>query len=615
MINRIINNKITWIVLGSLIVGLLIILVIPKKDDDIYLDKEEADINNLESEENIMFSLVGDEEISLYVGDEYEELGVVALLNDETNLASNVEIDGNVDTNVVGEYKIIYTLTYKNIEKKLERKINEIEINLDKINIKLNGDETVYLNVNEEYTELGATATYNERDLTSEIKIENNIDTTIPGEYTVIYKVNNTNIERKIIVFDIDKLFNIDKENYIINVTLNDNFNFIRLPNGTISQNKVVSYKAQGSGNYLFILYTKDNKKYEKLITITKEEVESLDPPIGTCEAVLKDSKTTVTVKSESQIEKYIYNGVESSGSIYNVDKYLRNVTVKLIGKNQKETEIKCNIKMETMPVNKPSGKLAYSEESDTLKVYIKKTDGWVLSYIWVKDANRQLLNVNLVGEKSGTTVDKIVKKAIGNNYKDKIVLGFNTGDWLVKKNNKYTYNYPFDIKNGQVINTTNKEKRPFIYYISDNNKLSYVELKGKSTEEKKKLYQKIIDDGAYNTFRFQPTLVENGVARKTRYDKNSTYDYNAYRQGICQIDANNFILVTSGSATTEDAVAFGKYMQKLGCITAFNLDGGGSTQTAFKKKGTNTVELIIYKRIKGSVRSNHSAMYFTEIE
>ena len=72
--------------------------------------------------------------------------------------------------------------------------------------IKLNGKETVILNLNEKYNEEGATATDNvDGDLTNQIKIEGNVVTSKEGTYYITYTVedksgNKATMRRKVIV-------------------------------------------------------------------------------------------------------------------------------------------------------------------------------------------------------------------------------------------------------------------------------------------------------------------------------------------------------------------------------------------------------------------------------
>lgn len=70
------------------------------------------------------------------------------------------------------------------------------------------GDESITIKMNENYEEQGATAIRNEKDISSSIVIEGNVDTTKPGEYKVKYIAYNekntsfSQIERTIYVKD-----------------------------------------------------------------------------------------------------------------------------------------------------------------------------------------------------------------------------------------------------------------------------------------------------------------------------------------------------------------------------------------------------------------------------
>ena len=91
--------------------------------------------------------------------------------------------------------------------------------------ITLNGNETIYVPLNSEYQELGAKALDNcDGDLTSNIKIDGNVDTSKLASYTVSYSVsdkkgNTTTIDRKVVIYD-----NSDENNLpgIIYLTFDD---------------------------------------------------------------------------------------------------------------------------------------------------------------------------------------------------------------------------------------------------------------------------------------------------------------------------------------------------------------------------------------------------------
>ena len=58
-----------------------------------------------------------------------------------------------------------------------------------KPSINLNGEEIITLELNEEYKEAGYTSSYFNKDLTKSVKVENNVDNTKIGEYSIIYTV------------------------------------------------------------------------------------------------------------------------------------------------------------------------------------------------------------------------------------------------------------------------------------------------------------------------------------------------------------------------------------------------------------------------------------------
>ncbi len=94
-----------------------------------------------------------------------------------------------------------YTLTIKDT-----CNVHTETLDASKPIIKLNGDSTIKLKLNEKYTELGATATDDkDGDITSKIKITGTVDTKKVGTYTITYTVedsakNTATVTRKVIV-------------------------------------------------------------------------------------------------------------------------------------------------------------------------------------------------------------------------------------------------------------------------------------------------------------------------------------------------------------------------------------------------------------------------------
>ncbi|MBE5806322.1 MAG: DUF5011 domain-containing protein [Clostridiales bacterium] len=116
--------------------------------------------------------------------------------------------DGNITSKI--NYKIKNDKLYLSVKDssdnitEITRELNYIDS--EKPTIKLNGNDLILLNINEEYIEEGAIATDScDGDLTDKILIESSVNTKKAGEYRVIYKItdsygNEEVIERKVIV-------------------------------------------------------------------------------------------------------------------------------------------------------------------------------------------------------------------------------------------------------------------------------------------------------------------------------------------------------------------------------------------------------------------------------
>ena len=65
-----------------------------------------------ELQNNVTYSieLVGDEEITLNVGDKYNELGAKAKDSNGNDVSNKINVEGSVDTSKKGEYMVIYSI-------------------------------------------------------------------------------------------------------------------------------------------------------------------------------------------------------------------------------------------------------------------------------------------------------------------------------------------------------------------------------------------------------------------------------------------------------------------------------------------------------------------------
>ena len=76
-------------------------------------------------------------------------------------------------------------------------------------------------------------------------------------------------------------------------------------------------------------------------------------------------------------------------------------------------------------------------------------------------------------------------------------------------------------------------------------------------------------------------------------------------RQAICQVNQNNFVLITGNELTRNNLIDI---MLNLKCQTGTNLDGGGSIALLYKSSKSNEIETII-----GNGRDLPEVGYFTE--
>ena len=83
--------------------------------------------------------------------------------------------------------------------------------------IKLNGEKEITINYQEEYQDSGATATYKNKDITSDIETSNNINYNKIGNYEIVYKIKYKKQAKEIT----RKINIVDKENPVIELNGN----------------------------------------------------------------------------------------------------------------------------------------------------------------------------------------------------------------------------------------------------------------------------------------------------------------------------------------------------------------------------------------------------------
>lgn len=145
--------------------------------------------------------LLGEETITLTVGDDYVEPGYKAYDKHNKDYTSNVEITSTINTSKVGKYEIVYSIG------KIQ-KIRSIEVKekIDATYIHLKGETSVRLKIGDKYIEPGYEAYDSiDRELTNKVKVSGTVNTSKPGVYQLRYSVVNsrnvtTTVTRNVIV-------------------------------------------------------------------------------------------------------------------------------------------------------------------------------------------------------------------------------------------------------------------------------------------------------------------------------------------------------------------------------------------------------------------------------
>ena len=141
-----------------------------------------------------VITILGDTEVSLELGTDYNEAGATASDNIDVDITSSIIITSDVDVNTVGTYSVNYNVNDAagNAADQVTRIVN-ITPDVTKPVITILGDTEVSLELGTPYTDLGATASDNiDGEITSLIETVNNVDIYTVGTYSVTYNVSDT---------------------------------------------------------------------------------------------------------------------------------------------------------------------------------------------------------------------------------------------------------------------------------------------------------------------------------------------------------------------------------------------------------------------------------------
>jgi len=139
-----------------------------------------------------VIELSGDREITVEAGDEYDEPGYTATDNCDDDVTDNVIVDGKVDTSVLGDYTISYSVKDSSGNEATAARIVHVT-DTTSPEITFDGGDVYYMAKGTDYSEPGYTATDNyDGDISDKVQVSGTVDTNTSGKYTLTYTVKDS---------------------------------------------------------------------------------------------------------------------------------------------------------------------------------------------------------------------------------------------------------------------------------------------------------------------------------------------------------------------------------------------------------------------------------------
>ncbi len=374
------------------------------------------------------------------------------------------------------------------------------------------------------------------------------------------------------------------------------------------------------NGDYHYFMY--NTKGTVEIINFTIKNIDK-EAPTGTCKVTVAGDKITMAIdaKDNNKIQKYVYLDKEYQEKEFELKEQKDNYNVDIYDEATNKTTIACKVDyLYEKPIMPTNEKVIAKYDSQTFKYWIEKPHSdYSVTHIWMMDAYNQMKTA--IPEKFRTLAKTktIMELAIAkNNYQNKGMVAMNGSGFVSKQFDSYfisavkewenTSLAPIVIVDGQVLrNFTNlnmPDTKRLVYGLKKDGYLGYYGFpNGKDHAANTQTAQRIIADGIRYTFDFSPVLIDN-------YQVATSINDHHIAQGICQIDKNNFVIVTNTVGSASNGFSYkelAQYMMKFKCKIAINCDGGGSVNLYYKDN-TNTLNSF-----KNTSRAVADIVYFVE--
>ena len=172
-----------------------------------------------------IITLLGESSITIYEGSSYTDAGATANDNIDGDISANIVVNNPVVSNTIGEYTVTYNVkdSSENEAEEVTRTVKVIAVpDTTKPIITLLGESSITIYQGSTYSDAGATASDNiDGDISANIVVNNPVDTTTLGSYTVTYNVNDAmgnsavQVNRTVEVIDTTANYNIAIDNSV----------------------------------------------------------------------------------------------------------------------------------------------------------------------------------------------------------------------------------------------------------------------------------------------------------------------------------------------------------------------------------------------------------------
>ena len=214
-----------------------------------------------------------------------------------------------------------------------------------------------------------------------------------------------------------------------------------------------------------------------------------------------------------------------------------------------------------------------YSDDSITVQLETREENGvvWRLAFVKSKDASQ--FRTGIAGTKV-TSSRVALPSAMAEKYNAVIAI---SGDYYANDPAKTTYEY----RMGQKIRNKRNRKKDILIIDTNGDFHLFVKSDEAAMKEFDKSGLEIL-----HAFTFGPALVQDG----TLLEMDESYGYNPNgkepRMAIGQLDKLSYVLVLA-EGRTEDSQGvthqeLADFMFDIGCMNAFNLDGGNTATMVF---------------------------------